>query len=218
MSEPPARLYLVTPMIDDAQVFAPSLRDACAAGEVAAVLLRLGAGDERALVNHAKALAPAAQEGGAAVLVSADGEVDLAALIARGGADGAHVAGRNPGLVKVLRERLKDRIVGVGGLRSKDDAMTMGESGADYLMFGEPRADGSMPPLDAVIERAAWWAEIFRTPCVAFAPSLADVPRLAATGAEFVGLSDAVWGYADGVSAAVRTARDSLAALAEEAR
>jgi thiamine-phosphate pyrophosphorylase len=55
MPEPIARLYLVTPIIQDAQAFAPALAQACAAGEVAAVLLRLAAGDERTLTNRVKA-------------------------------------------------------------------------------------------------------------------------------------------------------------------
>lgn len=210
MPESTARLYLVTPPLGDAPAFAPALREACGTSDVAAVLLRLAAADERTLVNRAKALAPAAQEAGAAVLVSAPGEVDLAAVAARGGADGVHLAGADAGRLKDMRERLKDRILGVGGLRSKDDAMVAGEAGADYLIFGEPRADGSLPPLDAVIERAAWWAEIFETPCVAFAPSLDAAPAVAATGAEFVALGDAVWRHPDGPAAAVAAA---LAAL-----
>jgi thiamine-phosphate pyrophosphorylase len=218
MPEPIARLYLVTPVIVDARAFEPALSQACGAGAVAAVLLRLGPADERTQVNRVKALAPAAQERGAAVLVTAPGEVDLAAVATRGGADGIHVTGANASAVKALRERLKDRSIGAGGLRSKDDAMTAGEAGADYLMFGEPRPDGSLPPLDAVVERAAWWAEIFETPCVAFAPSLEATPRLAAAGAEFVALGDLVWTYAQGPSAAVRAALDSLPAPAEEAR
>ncbi|HEX8665976.1 MAG TPA: thiamine phosphate synthase [Beijerinckiaceae bacterium] len=213
MPEPTARLYLVTPPIADADAFAPRLAEACAAGEVAAVLLRLEAADERTLTNRVKVLAPAAQDGGAAVLVSAPGEVDLAAVAARGGADGVHV-GADPALVRSLRERLKDRIVGAGGVRSKDDAMAAGEAGADYLMFGEPRPDGSVPPLDAVAERAAWWAEIFETPCVAFAPSLDAVARLAATGAEFVAMGDAVWSHGDGPAAAVAAAAAALPARA----
>jgi thiamine-phosphate pyrophosphorylase len=113
----------------------------------------------------------------------------------------------------MLRERLKgERILGVGGLRSKDDAMSMGEAGVDYLLFGEPRAGGAPPPLEAVAERAGWWAEIFETPCVAFAPTLDAVPRLAATGAEFVALGEAVWAHPDGPAAAVRLALDALAA------
>jgi thiamine-phosphate pyrophosphorylase len=215
MPEPIARLYLVTPIIQDAQAFAPALAQACAAGEVAAVLLRLAAGDERTLTNRVKALAPAAQERGAAVLVSALGEIDLAGIATRGGADGAHMIGADPELANTWRERLKDRSIGAGGLRSRDDAMIMGEAGVDYLMFGEPRADGSLPPLEALIERAAWWAEIFATPCVASAPSLASVPALAATGAEFVALGEAVWTHAGGPAAAVRAALDALPALAE---
>jgi thiamine-phosphate pyrophosphorylase len=215
MPEPIARLYLVSPSIEDAKAFAPALAEACAAGDPGAVLLRLGGGDERTLINQVKALAPAAQERGAAVLVAAPEGVDLAGIAIRGGADGVHVAGSNPGLVKMLRERLKDRSIGVGGLRSKDDSMTMGEAGADYLMFGEPRPDGSLPPLDAVAERVAWWVEIFETPCVAFAPSLEAVPRLAATGAEFVALGDAVWTSPDGPATAVCAALEALPAPAE---
>ena len=48
--------------------------------------------------------------------------------------------------------------------------MSAGEAGADYLLFGEPRPDGTIPALESVIERATWWAEIFETPCVAYAP------------------------------------------------
>jgi thiamine-phosphate pyrophosphorylase len=204
MAEPSARLYLITPTLEDAS-FAPRLAEACAGGGVAAVLLRLAPADERTLVNLAKALCPAVQAGGAAALVTTQGNADLATVAARGGADGVHVTG-DPALVRELRERLKDRAVGAGGIRTRDDAMTCGEAGADYLMFGEPRPDGSLPPLDGVAERAAWWAEIFETPCVAYAPALDAVEGLAATGAEFVALGDAVWAHPDGPAQAVAAA------------
>ncbi len=89
--------------------------------------------------------------------------------------------------------------------------MSVGEAGADYLIFGEPRPDGSLPALESVAERAAWWAEIFETPCVAYAPTLDAIPQLAATGAEFVALGDAVWSHPDGPAAAVRLATAALA-------
>jgi thiamine-phosphate pyrophosphorylase len=178
---------------------------------VAAVLLRLAAADERTLTNQVKALAPAAQEHGAALIVTTDGQADLATVAARGGADGVHVAG-DPALVREIRERLKgDRAIGVGHIRTKDEAMSLGEAGADYLLFGEPRQDGSLPSLESVVERAAWWAEIFETPCVAYASSLEAVEALAATNAEFIGLGDAVWTHADGPAAAVKAAADILA-------
>jgi thiamine-phosphate pyrophosphorylase len=204
-------LYLITPVLAEPAAFAPSLAAACEGGEVAAVLLRLAPGDERTLVNRIKALAPVAQDRGAAVVVAVEGQADLPTVAARGGADGVH-AGR-PADLTALRERLKgDRILGAGGLRSRHDAMEAGEAGVDYLLFGEPGPDGGVPPLDAVVERAGWWAEIFQTPCVAYAPAFDAVPRLAATGAEFVAFGDAVWSHPDGPRAATAAASALLAA------
>jgi thiamine-phosphate pyrophosphorylase len=209
MAEPASRLYLITPVLEDAS-FAPQLAEACATGAVAAVLLRLAAADERSLTNLVKALAPAAQEHGAALIVAAEGKADLATVAARGGADGVHVSG-DPAQMRELRERLKDgRAIGAGHIRTKDEAMGWGEAGADYLLFGEPRPDGSLPSLHGVVERAAWWAEIFETPCAAYAPGLEAVGELAATHAEFIALGDAVWSHRGGPAAAVRAAADIL--------
>ncbi len=211
MSDPAARLYLVSPLIADAEGFAPRLAAACGAGGIAAVLLRFAAADERTLVNQVKALAPVAQDSGAAAVIAAVGDHDLAAVAVRGGADGVH-AGTGADEARRWRERLKDgRIVGAGNIRSRHDAMTLGEAGVDYVMFGEPRADGSLPPLEAVVERAAWWAEIFQTPCVAYAPSLEAVSDLVRTHAEFIGVGEAVWSHPDGPAAAVAAAMERCA-------
>ena len=55
---PAPRLYLVTPRVADAAAFGAPLAAALAAGDVAAVLLRLAEADERTLINRAKELAP----------------------------------------------------------------------------------------------------------------------------------------------------------------
>jgi thiamine-phosphate pyrophosphorylase len=212
MAERVARLYLLTPVLDDAAAFAPRLAEACAAGDVAAVLARLAPADERTLVNAVKALAPVVQEAGAALVIDVPGEADRAAIATRGGADGVQASG--VASLRALKERLKsDRIVGAAGLRSRDDAMTAGEAGVDDLRFGEPSPDGSVPALDTVIERAAWWAEIFETPCVAYAPSLQDIAPLAATGVEFIALGDAVWTHPEGPAAGLREAAAALASV-----
>lgn len=200
MSE--ASLYLVTPVVGDADAIGPALERACAGGRVAAVLLRLAPGDERSLVNRIKALAPCVQAGGAALIVSGGEGLDLVTIAGRGGADGIHVPVSAE--LRPLRDRLKDgRILGVGGLRSRHEAMSAGEAGVDYLMFGEPRPDGSVPDAESVIERATWWAEIFATPCVAFAPGLDMAAEFAATGAEFVAIGEPAWTHAGGIDAAV---------------
>jgi thiamine-phosphate pyrophosphorylase len=212
MPEMPS-LSLLTPALADSEAFAPALTAACAAAPVAAVILHLEPADERALINRVKRLAAVAHEHGAALLLVEPErpELDAGAVAVRGGADGLHA--RSPERVRPLRERLgSGRQLGVGGLRAKHDAMEAGEAGADYVLFGEPRPDGSVPALDGVAERAAWWAEIFEIPCLAFAPSLAAVPRLAATGAEFVALGDAVWAHPEGPAAAVAEATAALRA------
>ena len=206
------RLYLVSPAISDPQAFAPALQAACAAGDVAAVLLRLATGDERAAVNLVKDLAPVVQDAGAALIVAGP-----AAIAVRGGADGAHLDIRDveepASLLEDAATQLRpQRILGVGGLKSRHIAMQAGEADVDYVMFGEPRPDGSIPPAAETLERASWWAEIFSTPCVAFAPTLDDVGPLAAAGVEFVALGDAAWTHPAGPAAAIGEALASIAA------
>src|SRR3712207_1947767 len=124
MAESAPRLYLITPPLDDADAFAPRLAEACAAGDVAAVLARLAPADERTLTNRIKALAPAAHGAGAALVVDLPGDVDRAAVAIRGGTDGVQVTGL--AALRELRERLKgDRYVGAAGIRTKDDAMSL---------------------------------------------------------------------------------------------
>jgi len=181
------RLYLATPLLGDVAGFMNRMVDAVEAADIAAVLLRLGPADERTLINRVKTLAPAIQERGVAVLL--DGQ---AHLVARSGADGAHVSGS--GAASAALEALKpDRIVGVGGLHSRHDAMVVSEAGADYVLFGEPDATGRRPRLEAIVERLEWWAEVFEPPCVGHAQSLFEVEALAASGADFILLGDAVW-------------------------
>lgn len=207
MTHPVPDLYLITPLLEDPAAFLPALDAACAGGPVVAVLIRLAPADERTLVNRVKVLAGHEI---AAIVADPGPEVDLANLVARGGADGGH--SDDAARVATLCERLgESRNVGAGGLRTRHDAMTAGERGVDYVLFGEPRRDGYVPPLDDVAERAEWWAEIFQTPCVVYAPSLDALPRLAATGAEFVALGDAVWSHPDGPGEAVRAAARVLA-------
>jgi thiamine-phosphate pyrophosphorylase len=199
------RLYLVTPLLSDPAGFMPSLAAALGAGDVAAVLLRLAAADERTLIDRIKTLAPAVQDKDAALIVEGHAE-----LIARAGADGAHLTGVDAfnGAFAALKP---ERIAGCGGLYTRHDAMTAAEAGADYVMFGEPEEDGRRPSFAAIVERVAWWAEVFEMPCVAFAGAPGEVAPLARAGADFVALGDWVFADAAGAAAAVGEAAAHLA-------
>lgn len=197
---PQPRLYLITPPIEDAQAFAAPLAAALAAGDVAAVLLRLAPSDERTLINRAKALAAAVQGAGAALVL--DGHADLAA---RAGADGAHLSGIDA-FSDALDSLKPDRIAGCGGLATRHDAMVAAERGADYVMFGEADASGRRPGLAATEERVAWWAEVFEAPCVGYAGALDEVAPLAKAGADFIALGDFVWSSPEPVATTVTEA------------
>lgn len=201
---PAPRLTLVTPQVADTAAFAAPLGAALEAGDVAAVLVRLAAADERTLINRIKTLAPVVQNRNAALVVE-----DHADLVARAGADGVHLSGMT-GFSEAL-ERLKpERIVGIGGLASRHDAMVAAELGADYVMFGEPDSSGARPGFAAVEERVAWWAEVFEIPCVGYADSPDEVASLAIAGADFVALGDWLWQDERAVATQIREAAAGL--------
>jgi thiamine-phosphate pyrophosphorylase len=201
----PPRLYLVTPEIAEPAGLSDLLGSALAAAEVAAVLLRPAAADERTLVNRVKALAPGVQDRGVALLLA--GHADI---VARAGADGAHLSGI--GEFQAALNTLKPtRIAGCGELATRHDAMLAGEAGADYVMFGEPDEDGRRPAFDAVLERIAWWAEIFEIPCIGFAASFEEVRAIVDAGADFVAIGDLAFADARGCAAAVAQAAQLIA-------
>ena len=184
---PMPRLYLATPVVDDPAPIAASLAEVLAGADVAAVLLRLKETDQRTMISRIKAIAPAVQARGAALLL--DGHVEL---VARAGADGAHL-GNLAALEDALPSLKPDRIAGVGGLATRHDSMTAGELGADYVLFGEPEGNGQRPSSEAIAERLDWWAELFEPPCIGFAASRDEAYEFARAGADFVLVGDFVW-------------------------
>ena len=194
---PAPRLYLATSEVDDPSRLAADLPGLLAAADVAAVLVRLKPTDQRSMISRIKALAPAVQNAGAALLI--EGHVEL---VARGGADGAHLSGI-AALEEALPSLKPDRIAGVGGLATRHDSMAAGELGADYVLFGEPNALGERPSSEAIAERLQWWDELFEPPSVGFATSREEAAEFAAAGADFVLVGDFIWADPRGAKAAL---------------
>jgi thiamine-phosphate pyrophosphorylase len=201
---PVPRLYLATPDVDDPKDLLARLPRLLAAADVAAVLVRLKLTDQRTMISRIKALAPAIQNKGAALLL--DGHVEL---VARAGADGAHLTG-----IEALQDALPslkpDRIGGVGGLATRHDSMAAGELGADYVLFGEPDPRGQRPSVEAIAERLQWWDELFEPPCVGFAGSRDEAFEFAAAGADFVLVGDFIWANPRGAEAALIEAEQAI--------
>lgn len=201
---PQPRLYLATPEVDDPADLIGSLPGLLAATDIAAVLLRLKPTDQRSMIARAKALVPVVQTSDAALLL--DGHVEL---VARAGADGAHLTGI-AALEDALPSLKPDRIAGVGGLATRHDSMTAGELGADYVLFGEPDANGQRPSVEAIAERLGWWAELFEPPCVGFAASREEACEFAAAGADFVLVGDFIWADPRGAAVALKDVEQAI--------
>jgi thiamine-phosphate pyrophosphorylase len=201
---PVPRLYLATPEVDDPSPLIAGLPGLLTGADVAAVLVRLKPTDQRTMISRIKALAPAIQGGGAALLL--EGHVEL---VARAGADGAHLTGI-AAMEDALPSLKPDRIIGVGGLATRHESMSAGEAGADYVLFGEPDAKGQRPSVDAIAERLGWWAELFEPPCIGFAASLDEAHEFAAAGADFVLVGDFIWNDERGAPAALMDAQETI--------
>jgi thiamine-phosphate pyrophosphorylase len=213
MPEDACRLFLITPVVHDPATFLPRFEAALEAGNVACVLLRHDARDETATKKLLRALAPAAQERGVACLAEVD-----ARLAVRAELDGVHVGGGKPGseaLADALEQLKPQRIVGAGHLTSRDDAMVAGEAGVDYLLFGGP---DTIETPETILERVAWWADIFNVPCVGYAGSLAEIAGLVRAGADFVAVCDALWDDPRGVETAIKDISVLLAGASEAAQ
>jgi thiamine-phosphate pyrophosphorylase len=210
------RLYLATPVVDDPSSLTAGLPGLLAGADVAAVLLRLKPTDQRTMISRVKTLVPVVQDSGAALLL--DGQIEL---VARAGADGAHLTGIEA-MEDALPSLKPDRIAGVGGLVTRHDSMAAGEAGADYVLFGEPDAKGQRPSVEAIAERLQWWAELFEPPCVGFALSREEAYEFAAAGADFVLVGDFIWADPRGAAAALidveQAIRQAHAAMSGKAK
>jgi thiamine-phosphate pyrophosphorylase len=201
------RFYLITPPISDWTPYPLLFETATAACDVACVLLRTAAHGNGEKEKIVCALAPLVQKHGVACLVADDPQWAV-----RANADGVHIDGTGERLQSALRALKPGHIVGAGGLTTRDAAMAAAEAGADYLMFG-----GGAETHAQIVERVAWWAEIFNVPCVGYAHNLGVIGDIVRAGADFIALSDAVFADPRGAAAALGDAARLMAPTPEAA-
>lgn len=174
------QIFLIAPVDADAAPFAAELKTLLERHEVSALLLQRGTRAENAYKDFAKKIIPVAQAAGCAVLL--EGSPGLVKML---NADGIHIGGADAEAAREAVEALRPKmIVGVGGVTSRDDAMTLGELEVDYLLFGT--LTGETSPADR--EMARWWAETMEIPAVLADPQ-ASFETFDAQGCEFIGLA-----------------------------
>lgn len=195
------RIVLIAPPGAESQAFESRLSDALSGGDVASLILPSYAMGDAAFQQFAERIAPLAQDKGVAVVIGGDSRI-----AGRVHADGIHVEGGKAALADMI-DRMQDKMmVGAGGAKSRDDALKLGEERPDYLFFGRFGYDTQPSPHHRNLTLGRWWAEMIEIPCIVLAGnSIESVEAVAATGAEFVGLSSAV--FAEGVDPAEAVGR-----------
>ncbi len=207
---PPAcRLYLITPpTLEDPAGFARSLDEACRAGDVAALQVRLKNVPDEVIEDAVRALAPVTRAHDVALILN-----DRPDLAARLGCDGVHVGQSDASYAEARRLMGKDRIVGVTCHDSRHLAMEAAEAGADYVAFGAffPTSTKEAPTR-ADPEILSIWQEAMVIPCVAIGGITVDNCRsLVAAGADFVAVSAGVWAHPEGPATAVHRFNEEIA-------
>lgn len=176
------QIFLIAPDHAEPGALIAALHVAGETAGIAALLLPRGSRDERSYKETVKAVLPPAQAAGMAVLI--EGEPGLVRTL---GADGLHVTGGIERIREAVAALHPQLIVGAANVHSRHDAMTAGEVGVDYILFGP--LSGSISA--AQRELAQWWAETMEIPGVLSDPEAA-FGSFDAAGCEFIGLGMAL--------------------------
>ena len=186
-----------------------ALPAALAAGDVASLILPQYGLDDAAFQKLAERVTPIVQEAGAAMVIA--GETRIAARV---GADGVHVEGGRQELESAVERLQATMAVGAGGAKTRDDALNLGEARPDYMFFGKFGFDNKPEPHPRNLTLGEWWSEMVAIPAIVMGGAELDSVRaVAATRADFVALSAAIFAAPD-MAAAVAQANALLDAHA----
>ncbi len=184
------RLVLVTPAEGAPSAIARAVEAALGAGDVASIIVPQYGLDSGAFQELAEALVPLAQARGVAAVIAGDSRV-----AGRVKADGLHVDGGAGAVAEAIERHGAHMMVGTGDLKTRDDALDVGEAQPDYIFFGRFGYDNKPEPHPRNLGLGEWWANVIEIPCIVLGGSdTQSVAAVAATGAEFVALSSAVFG------------------------
>jgi thiamine-phosphate pyrophosphorylase len=199
------RLYIISPAQIEIDAFKDIFARTLDAGDVASFQLRLKdkdgnpASDDH-ILRACEQLIPIAHAKDVAFLLN-----DRPDLVVQTGADGCHI-GQDDMDCKSARKLLGDRsIIGVTCHNSRHLAMIAGEATADYVAFGAFfNSQTKDPKYRAEPEILTWWQEIAEIPCVAIGGiTLENASIVIDAGADFIAVSQGIWGHNEGAPAAV---------------
>lgn len=206
------RLFLITPPDGPVDRMVERVESAISGGDVASLLIDINTIDPGQRSSIVKSLVKICQDSEVAALVRNDTQ-----LAGRCGADGVHVDGDLSDLEPILESFRPQKIVGVGGVSNRHDALDVGDLDVDYVFFGWFDSMNNDEADPKVLALADWWSPIVEIPCIAMAGcSESSLEAACETGAEFVGVCNYIWTNHDGPADAIRKANDILDQFADK--
>jgi len=165
------------------------ITSALSAGDVASIIFSQDKLDETEFLTLVRPLVEAAQSCGVAAIVAGDSRV-----AGRVGADGIQL-GQDPDLLRDAVERFTPKqMVGVGNVRTRHNALVLGEIEPDYMMFGKTDGDTHDEPHPKNLNLGEWWASMVEIPGIVMGGrQIESVIGVAQTGVDFVALGTAIF-------------------------
>lgn len=189
------RLILIVPAFVAGQMKLDDARLLSTSGDIASVVFTQNTLEESAFQDVVQPLVPIFQEAGAAVII------DTATRVAgRCGADGLQLGQDMNELSDAIEKFSPGLMVGASNVKTRHNALVIGELQPDYLMFGKAGGDIRPEPHPKNLDMGKWWSALVEIPCVVLGGTeLESAVTVAETGAEFVALSAAIFApQADG--------------------
>ena len=179
---------------ENARVFASDPELLMSAGDIASIILDAGDLDEVEFQEMISPIVSAAHNNDIAVIV-----VGQTRVAGRVGADGLQL-GQDPDAVREAVEKYAPQMmVGAGNVKTRHNALVLGELQPDYLMFGKPGGDIRLEPHPKNVDLANWWSSMVEIPCILLGGTkLESVIEVAQSGADFVALEKAIFSSEEG--------------------
>lgn len=190
------QLYLVTPPEFELSSFPDTLASVLDAHDVACLRLAMATKDEDRLSRACDALRAVAHDRDVAIVIEAH-----VGLAERMGLDGVHLIDGARSVRKVRKVLGNDAIVGAFCGVSKHDAMTAGESGADYISFGPAGVSALGDGTQAEVDLFAWWSEMVEVPVVAEGSLDIETIKSLAAQTDFFAIGEEIWRQEEPVEA-----------------
>ena len=145
--------------------------------------------DETVWQDLVEPLVKTAQNKGVAAIIT-----DYTRILGRVGADGFQLGQDIDALREAIQKYTPKIMVGAANVKSRHNALMIGELQPDYVMFGKPGGDTRPEPHPKNLDLGNWWASMVEIPAIVLGGNhIRSVVDVANTGAEFVALGAAIF-------------------------